>query len=278
MIPIPERHVHAESSQDYIDRLKRAHKRAERRVKFWTNIANNAQVAFDDVDRRLTNIKEFFDRIEKTNDLSKGVKRSLHRARFQAGKICRNTGCTVHAIEHLVLDVKNVSECTEVLKMQVKDLVDRIGKLNDPILDKNRGIYGHLSKLQLKMGEAMTLVVDMINKTLDLLKAGNHLDASVCDDSNGLEAVLNNMLALLATGNKPGLEASTIEPVHGFPMDNAPNNDYYDKLKVERDNTQTEYDRKQSKLTRYKRYLEMATSRRDATKKALDAAVNALKN
>lgn len=140
-------------------------------------------------------IEGYWNSIKETHHISKDIKEELLLFDNHIERICVNVKCTMDAMELLLCDVSHVFEHSDELKAQIDDLLNRIKSLGDPsINEKTSSVVKCLTELSAKLDEVVKIRTETLSKTVDALLFSTLIYENICNDSNGLKAVINDML------------------------------------------------------------------------------------
>lgn len=267
--PVPE------DSTAFIEYLEGRVNWANLRVDWINNRVSNINIAKDDIRDHHTVVSNYWGRVQETDRLAGEVIATLTSAKSQAWRVCWNSSWTIKAIKSLVADMRELLDAVENLRNQIQELIGRIDALNDPELDRTRGVYKMLDEFKIMVNEAMAFTENAVTAVLEALEFGNTLDNNLGREADGIQNLLQDMMTHLSTGHKPGLEDPDLlpyEPIPSFPLADC-DDDFHDRIQQEfkRVNSKWEhYERLTMKLEERK---ERIISRRDVFQNALDAAM-----
>ncbi|TWV98680.1 hypothetical protein [Chitinophaga pinensis] len=260
--------------QQYLDRLKNDCVEADQEL-------NNAkaQEAFKksalDKKRRWSDVlKDILTTITETNRLGMIYLGTLERTRKYNKKTGKNAHLCIDAIKILICEAKQLLDCSEVLKGQVKVLTDRI---DNKIPSKGaNSIIANLTALKTAEDDALNAIRDAINALLVTYRQEEELWGLLAGEK-GLLFQVEGSYKLVTDGKKPDLEdCASCHPQKTplFPMDDEAC-DFYTKTKHQYGSTLDELKDLQKDVEVVSCKREFAQARKDALDKAYAAALAA---
>ncbi|MFZ2899288.1 MAG: hypothetical protein WA004_11735 [Saprospiraceae bacterium] len=197
-------------SQEYIDGLKEDLDKAKNCLDEAMAEATKAKAEYQNSEAWKIFLEHFFNRISQTLDIARNVIIALEGAHGQAEIICTNIKCTVEALQILVGEVKETSECVEELKQLLKELIEKIDCINDPVLDPNVSILKCIMELKAAVDTAMDATLNSISASLHAVKLLNKLLWMICEEDlggspiqGGLIHNLEGLIKLVQCGELP---------------------------------------------------------------------------
>ncbi|QHS63685.1 hypothetical protein [Chitinophaga agri] len=260
--------------QQYLDRLKKDCIEADQEL-------NNARAqeafkksALEKKKRWSDVLKDILATITETNRLGMIYLGTLERTRKYNKKTGKNAHLCIDAIKILICEAKELLDCSEVLKGQIKVLTDRI---DNKIPSKGaNSIIANLTALKTAEDDALTAIKDAINALLITYRQEEELWGLLAGDK-GLLYQVEGSYALVTDGKKPDLEdCASCHPQKTplFPMDDEAC-DFYTKTKHQYENTLDELKDLQKDVEVVSCKREFAQARKDALDKAYAAALAA---
>jgi hypothetical protein len=260
--------------QQYLDRLRKDVIEADQEL-------NNAKAqeafkksALEKKKRWSDVLKEILGTITETNRLGLIYLGTLERTRKYNDKAGKNARLCIDAIKILICEGKQLLDCSEVLKAQIKVLTDRI---DNKIPSKGtNSIIANLTALKTAQDEALVAVKDAINALLVTYRQEEELLGLLAGEK-GLQFQVSGSYALVTDGKKPDLEdCASCHPQKTplFPMDDEAC-DFYTKTKHQYESTLDDLKALQKDVELVSCKREFAQARKDALDKAYAAAVAA---
>ncbi|MBW8682923.1 hypothetical protein [Chitinophaga rhizophila] len=260
--------------QQYLDRLRKDCIEADQEL-------NNAKAqeafkksALDKKKRWSEVLKDILSTITETNRLGLIYLGTLERTRKYNEKAGKNARLCIDAIRILICEAKQLLDCAEVLRAQIKVLTDRI---DNKIPSKGaNSILANLTALKSAGEESVTAIRDAINALLVTCRHEEELWGLLAGEK-GLVYQVTGAYTLVTEGKKPDLEdCASCHPQKTplFPMDDEAC-DFYTKTKHQYDSTLDELKELQKDVEVVSCKREFAQARKDALDKAYAAALAA---
>lgn len=260
--------------QQYLDRLKKDCIEADQEL-------NNAKaqeafkkIALEKKKRWSDVLKDILATITETNRLGMIYLGTLERTRKYNKKTGKNAHLCIDAIKILICEAKELLDCSEVLKGQIKVLTDRI---DNKIPSKGtNSIIANLTALKTAEDDAVTAIKDAIKALLITYRQEEELWGLLAGDK-GLLYQVEGSYTLVTDGKKPDLEdCASCHPQKTplFPMDDE-TCDFYTKTKHQYESTLDELKDLQKDVEVVSCKREFAQARKDALDKAYAAALAA---
>ena len=169
-------------SQTYIDGLADDLKAAQNEYTRLSQLATKADSQYQTAKSWASELKDYAGRIDDTYTLVIDLDIYIERLVSHAEKVCKNVDYSGTAVYLLMKCLKCVSEEIEDLKQLIKELLDAIDCLNDPVLDPNVSIMKCLLDLQAKVKIAITASLEAIGKILKLYQYLVSMEYLICKD------------------------------------------------------------------------------------------------
>ncbi|MCB0628406.1 MAG: hypothetical protein KDD15_01700 [Lewinella sp.] len=184
-------------SQEYIDRLKDQLDAANRALK---NANANWSKAKKEHGNALTwkgLLETQWKSIQLTHELANSLLIDLESMEAQARNVCSNVECMQYALILFIRELRDTVVKVEELAALMKNLMDRVACLTDPVLNPNESIMLHLTNLQKMIEESLVMLLDGIRASLKAIQAGNLLKLCICNDKDGDYGLIFNLVQII---------------------------------------------------------------------------------
>lgn len=277
--------VNTIGSQTYIDGLKSALNDAKCVLDIAKAEMAGAQTAYDNAKSWKDLMAEYWERVQKTNELAEEILGCITRVYGHMDKVGQNTNNGNDTLNLLVNAAKLVSQCGDTLKSKVGELQYKIKCLDNQNLETSKGILKCLTELDEAITVAQTAACTAIEKSLDALEESCDLTTSI-NGTNGLKEMLQAIEINIKTGSKPGLRDPDLKPLGRkpkFPLTTM-DCDYYDYVKKQSQDDEgkqgtavMECALAKAELDEKRNVKDLAQAKYDAIDAALKAALAAKK-
>lgn len=199
-------------SQEYIDGLKEDLKAAERAYNEYAQAASKAKSEYTIANTFCEDMTDYLDRVTTTYNLVIDLEDYINSLVAHAEKVCTNVNETGAAVQLIIECYKCLSEDTEQLKQMIKDLLDAIDKLGDPILNPGDSLVKCLTDLHLQVVEALAAHKTAIQSLIVVWRSVMELEYMICNNdedatshSLGLTYDLDQLNKILCCGYCAGM-------------------------------------------------------------------------
>lgn len=200
-------------SQSYIETLTKDLTSAEYCYNEYHIATQKAKDEYDLSVQWETCLKTYLIRIGTTYGMVTHLNSYIGTMEDHADKICTAVGLAKGSSDILMHSVRCLSEQNEQLKKLIKDVLEIIDCLNDPILDPNVSIMKCLNDLKSKVDAGLVATLDAVKELLALMKCMWELENQICndeelstvgliDDLDRLSAILNCTYPRIADSGK----------------------------------------------------------------------------
>lgn len=153
-----------------------------------------------------TCLKDYLGKIGTTYSMVTHLDAYVAKMLEHTTKICSTVSLAKDASNILMICVRCLSEQNEHLKKSIKELLEIIDCLNDPILISNVSIMKCLEDLKGKVDVGLVAVLNAIKELLNLMKCILELENKICcttEVPSGLLEDLNRLVAILNCSYPP---------------------------------------------------------------------------
>ncbi len=199
------------SSQKYIDTLRGAHATAKSTLAEACAQSDKANTEYQAAKKWKAQIEKYIENIKNTFEQAQTAHDKLTQIGNHAALVCTNVTCFSESIKLLIKMAEATAEATELLKMEMKELMDRIDCLNNPVLVPTQSLMKYLLDLQSKIDEALKCTLDAIKATMEVLKIAEVLELMICnnDEKKSLVDTIEEMKVLMKEGKMGALGSAT---------------------------------------------------------------------
>lgn len=215
-------------------------------------------------------LKNYWESLKTTADLTKKVRDELHGFDEQTRRICKNIDLTVKAIELLYLEIDELFSCLAEIKNTSDRLRAEINCIKDSGVNKSVGVVKALADFEVKLAAAFDLYNDALTKLLAALRLAHELEEGVCNNHSGLQQEIEDLsLAFTKSDSEPipgGVCCDAFAPKPTIPLKH---DIYYTTLRNQHDDAEADKNEK-------KKRFEAARQKRDGLQACLNSLTDAL--
>ncbi len=156
-------------------------------------------------------LKAWEDSLLQTADLTESLESELLIFKTQISSVSCNTYHIVNAIDILYCEVKKVfydappsdppKPDVETLSQIIRGWQEAVYCLgNPPNLNKNGGFLKKVTELETKIKVVEDMREDILKKLIGLVQSVNLMETAICDNTDGLQGIVNTLQAEFAPG------------------------------------------------------------------------------
>lgn len=183
-------------SQKYIDDLYSDLQDAQRSRDEYGQASQKAKAEYNISSKYCDDLSDYLSRIEKTYNMVIDMEDFINAFIAHTDNVCTNVDHTGKAIKMIIECYKCVVEQTEGLKQMVKDLLDAIEKLTDPVLNSEESLMKCLNDLYKQIDETLKSQKTAMDSLILVWRSVTDLEYTICNNADTTQSPVSPDLGL----------------------------------------------------------------------------------